>query len=815
MSRWNRSNTRLWPLLAAAALCVAFGWLSVDAAAVPLQGGNGGSKSSPAGEKAGPPAPKSSKGKSQTKKSKAAEAPEEPLAQETLDPIAEELGGSGQVDPITGLGLRNPVCDKPGQIRSTQTRLSCIENGTPESKYPSSNYGFDVFIDSGIDAPSGAFAKALVMILNGIWLGLIFVLKLVLALLGLAFGLNPFSDGDSMHEIAAALDRMYRTITNPWLSVMIVAGGIWFAYKGLLRRELAAGVGGTLAGMAMLIVGLWVINQPAASVGRLGKISDEVAVTAISAPRSGSLARPTGTYAEALSHTWAQLVEVPFAGLNFSDVRWAMGPPPKEAVERANEHFCEDAGALALLAAQKDMDNDEAAKACQQFAQRRYGKPRRVIDLYLRSSPGSPARADLWDYFDKDEADKYKAKVAAQGGDGVLTRLSMLVLFSLGLIGAVMLLAWLALRLFTQAAIAFVLLLAAPFAVFFPLLGESGRRAFKTWGLTLIGATVAKIVYAAFLSVVLLGMTILGKVGDATGFLLACAFAWAVFLKRIELIGWMSVGDVEGGRNVSPIAQFLAWSGARRVTRTATGTVRGIGSRGAHNWRQRFGNRNEEATQPTIGRLGSSARRMTEPRIGEAREPVSRSAANRGTAHSAGGAPQSRQASGNAMPTTDHRATAAGHAADQFGQTKKMLTYAETSGLNLGNHRKDEDEDRSAAGDARRASANNSSARAQSANTRRAEVEKARNRERQDPGKHFAKTSEKSQDQNKAPPKEPGRVVSSSSQGKQWTAQQSKGGIPQTSETLPPANRRPHWLKPRAPSNRAPDRRRYISRGNG
>ena len=109
-----------------------------------------------------------------------------------------------------------------------------------------------------------------------------------------------------------------------------------------------------------------------------------------------------------------------------------------------------------------------------------------MIDLYLRSSPGSHAREALWDYFDND--DEYKAKVAAQGGDGALTRLSMLALFAIGLLGAILLLAWLAIRLFTQAAIAFVLLLAAPFALFFPLLGDGGRRAFKTWGLTLLGA---------------------------------------------------------------------------------------------------------------------------------------------------------------------------------------------------------------------------------------------------------------------------------------------------------------------------------------
>src|SRR6201999_482937 len=143
--------------------------------------------------------------------------------------------------------------------------------------------------------------------------------------------------------------------------------------------------------------------------------------------------------------------------------------------------------------------------------------PRRVIDLYLRSSPGSAARAALWNYFDKEEGDKYKPKVAAQGGDGVITRLSMLALFAIGLLGALLLLAWLGVRLLPQAAIPFVLLLALPFALFFPLLGDWGRRSFRRFGLALVGAVLAKVIYAAFLSVVLLGIVVLGSVDGSAG----------------------------------------------------------------------------------------------------------------------------------------------------------------------------------------------------------------------------------------------------------------------------------------------------------
>ncbi len=383
-----------------------------------------------------------------------------------VDTEARELGATGQVDPLSGLGIRDPVCDQLAQIRSRETRLACETGGTPESNYPASNYGFDIFISTGITHPIGDILYGFATVLNGIWLGLIFVLKLVLELLGLAFGLNPFSSGQTMSHISAALGRVYAGITDPWLSATVVAGGIWFAYRGLLRRELAAGVAGTLAGIAMLIVGLWVIHQPRESVGQLAGLSDEVALAAISAPQSGSVSRPSGTYAETMSSTWSRLVEVPFAGLDFSDVKWALGAPPEEAVQKSNEKFCADFGALALLAVLSNLGNTQAKEACAGFARKRYGRPKSVIDLYLRSSPGSPAREALWSYFNGDQL--YKAKVAAQGGNGVLTRLSMLALFAIALAGAILLLAWLAIRLFSQAAIAFVLLLAAPFALFLP-----------------------------------------------------------------------------------------------------------------------------------------------------------------------------------------------------------------------------------------------------------------------------------------------------------------------------------------------------------
>jgi len=246
-----------------------------------------------------------------------------------------------------------------------------------------------------------------------------------------------------------------------------------------------------------------------------------------------------------------------------------------------------------------------------------------VIDLYLRSSPGSPARQALWDYFDG--SDEYKPKVAAQGGDGVLTRLSMLALFSVGLLGAILLLAWLAIRLFTQAATAFVLLLAAPFALFFPLLGDSGRRAFKSWGLTL-SAALAKAIYAAFLSLVLLGIAILGRAGgeggSATGFLLSAAFCWSVFLKRADLVGWLSIGHAGHGLGPSLATLMLPRRLSRTTVGASGGVVKALGHRNAQ-WLRASRAEQGEATRATArDSLHGRARALADSRHEEARRTV-------------------------------------------------------------------------------------------------------------------------------------------------------------------------------------------------
>ena len=264
--------------------------------------------------------------------------------------LAKELGSSRPGRP--GRRARHP---QPGlrsarpDPRRAPPASAAKPTAAPESDYPTSNYGFDVFISTGVTHPIGDFTAAFVTILNGIWLGLIFVLKLILELLGLAFGLNPFADGATMSRISASIGRVYDAAHR---TLALGAGRLRRHLVRLprpdLRRDLAGSVAGTLAAIAMLVLGLWVVHQPRESVGRLAAPLRTKSPSAAIAPRSraASTARSAPT-PKRCRRPGSRLVEVPFAGLDFSDVSWALSRPPPEAVKTADDCFCEDIGALA------------------------------------------------------------------------------------------------------------------------------------------------------------------------------------------------------------------------------------------------------------------------------------------------------------------------------------------------------------------------------------------------------------------------------------------------------------------------------------
>jgi hypothetical protein len=461
-------------------------------------------------------------------------------------------------------------------------RRNCRVTGTPESHFPTSNYGFEIHIDTGLDNIVGNFQTLLAHLAEAIWMAMLFVLNLVLTLLGWALSLAPFSDNQVMASMSAGLERFYLVFTSPWLVAAMVAIGAWAVWRGLVQRQVASGVAGAAASVALMGLALWVLHEPRTTVGTAAGFANAAAQEVIAAPQRGSLSDPSASYANSVARAWDSMTLPGFAALNFSDLGWALSAPDPRLLATADKTACLDNAYLGqmprswarlVLAAFLSGDSIDCSKVLPALP-----APRTNAEIWLRNSPGSPARNSLWEEFSGEYP--YSGYLAIQGGGGAWTRLPLVILISLGLLGGIALLAWLSIRIFVQTAVAFVLVLSAPLALFLPAFGERGRAAFMHWGGTLLGALLSKLVYAALLSVALFGTTVISEAvptgaGAFMAFLVMSAFWWSLFLKRNDILSFISVADDEGGSGT--LGKLGSLYAIRQVGRAIGGAAGGVG----------------------------------------------------------------------------------------------------------------------------------------------------------------------------------------------------------------------------------------------
>jgi len=543
-------------------------------------------------------------------------------------------GGSRPVGTVNPLAIENPFCE---QDLARAQRRNCRVTGTPEGRYPVSNYGLDIHVDTGLDNIIGNFQALLAQIANAIWQAALFVLSLIITLLGWAFGLSPFTDSTAVAEIDRGLEQFYRAFTAPWLVVGMVALGAWLLWRAVARRQVSSAIGAAALTLVSMLAALWVVHEPRQSIGTAAKFTNAAAMTVLAAPQRGSLSSPVASYGETTTAVWNAMTIPGFAALNFSNVDWALSAPDAELLETSNRYACLDSAYLAQIpprrwerllgsAAEDGADCAELGEIAP--------APRTNAEIYLRSSPGSAAREVLWEEHTDDAP--YASYLAIQGSGGAWTRLPLVVLVVLGLLGGICLLAWLALRIFVQAAVAFVLVLAAPLALFFPAFGEVGRRAFVLWGGTLLGALVSKLVYAALLSVSLFATTVIGSLADDAGammaFLVMAGLWWAVFLKRESLVSFLSVSsDGEGGDGrIGRVLGLYAAArvGSRMLTPLQSAVTRGAGAAKA----SLVGDRGDhaQATRRIAQRdLSAPAARRLDQRLDASRAVAAEQAARR------------------------------------------------------------------------------------------------------------------------------------------------------------------------------------------
>jgi hypothetical protein len=492
------------------------------------------------------------------------------------DPPAPAAGGdaepaAGNPDPFVSLGARSPFCRRPG----LSSRPGCRIASSIAHTYPVSNYGLDVQIETRIDKVEDNLFAAIQSVGALLWLGLVYALKGVLLLLEWAFSLDLLNE--AMGSVRRALGQLHqRVLGTPWFMAAIAIAGLWGIWRGLVQRRTIQTATGLAATVALMLCALVVIRDPAGTVGHASRLANEASLGFMSAASTGTVDRPESSFARSSERLFDALVLRPWCALEFGDVRWCTATR-KEGFSNADLWLAfpadgDQRAALYKLTKGEDPDSggvfDDLGDLVGGVL--RHG-PGPLTGVLLSMQAGGDGAGGLPDEV-KALVREDASKVALQEKDGTFTRVALVCLVALGVLGAICLLLYLAIKLVLAGLLALLLLLLAPAMLLVPAFGDAGREAFVSWAKRLVAAIAAKLIYALLLALVVVAAGALAAlpVGWFGTWLLQTAFWWGVLIKRHELTGFLSVGQHDGERR-GPSTLLRTYQNARAARAVTVG----------------------------------------------------------------------------------------------------------------------------------------------------------------------------------------------------------------------------------------------------
>ncbi len=458
-------------------------------------------------------------------------------------------------DTLVDNGLGSPLCGNPEEL-STAEQRSCQTADFVAAPDPTNDYAFDVNINTGVSMWGNDIAATLENFAQFGWMVLVSATHGLVVMFEWCYSLNLLTHS-LLHEVAVALHDARLSFTEPWMAIALAVASTLAVYHGLIRRRVTDTIGGALAMLAMMAGGLWVIADPAGTVGAVEQWANQAGVGTLAVVASGSPSHPERTLAESMQVLFRSAVSTPWCYMEFGDVDWC------ENSEQVDPGLHKVGLAIA--------DSEEKKSGCHDLCDAGASLGDRTLaasavllreartngELFLALPANESERnsvkntGTLLDVLcgGGGSADKCRGPTAPQAEfrseKATGSRLLGLFLIWIGALGMLLLLGFLALRLLYAALMGLFFLLLAPAAVLAPALGDGGRAAFRGWALKLIEAVVAKLTYSFLLGVVLLmmklllGLTVLGW---WTKWLLISAFWWSAFLKRDQVFGFAPGG---------------------------------------------------------------------------------------------------------------------------------------------------------------------------------------------------------------------------------------------------------------------------------
>jgi hypothetical protein len=414
-----------------------------------------------------------------------------------------------------------------------------------------------VHIDTGVLGVSqgGLLSAVQGLMIEPIWMALVWVVHAMVVMLEWGFTVDLLGTS-SARGLGNGLARMREAFTAPLLPLALAVASVLAAYHGIVRRRGSRALGDTVVMAAMMAGGLWVIGNPSGTVGFLAAWTNEASLGALTAGASGTPSTTSGGMGQQMRGLFAMTVEAPWCYMEFGDVAWC----------RDASRLDPDARAAGLRIASGELllatcgHRTEGLPTCsplhgtEQSALTRGAellrRARTNADLFLSLPPNSPARNGISEdpsllraICRGAEATTCQGNAAAQAefrtNSGTWARVGGLLLITGGLAGVLLLFGFVGVRLLTAATLSLLLLLLAPAAVLAPAFGERGREVFRLWASRLLGAVLAKVLFAFLLGVLLAVLGVISSlpaIGWWAQWLLMSSFAWTAFARRHHVL---------------------------------------------------------------------------------------------------------------------------------------------------------------------------------------------------------------------------------------------------------------------------------------
>ena len=483
------------------------------------------------------------------------------------------------------------------------TRRNCETSGFLASAAPTGDFGLDVHIDTGVFGLSsgGLLSTVQDLLVAPTWMALVWIVHALIVMLEWCFTLDLL-EGEL--GLAQGLASAQRYLTSPWLPLVLAIASALLVYEGLVRRRVAESLGQALVVFAMTAGGLWLMMNPAGTVGALSGWANQAGLGTLAVAAQGTPVSPARALGVGMDGVFEATIEGPWCYLEFGDVRWCRDPAMLDhGLKEAGLNIAREELAPVPCEAASGCGGPSPAPAVARSA-RLLTEARTNGALFLALPSNGPQRNSINDLRSllrelcrTAEATSCTGPTAAQAefrtNSGTWARVGGLLLISVGALGMVLLLGHIGLRLLMAAMLSLFYLLLAPGIVLAPAVGERGRALFRAWLTRLFGAVLSKLLFAFLLGVVLAVMGVLESLdglGWWTQWLLMSAFWWGVFLKRHELLGGAAgfLPGVErhrrapfGRRAAEMVERPLRIRNALRSRTGDGGTTRPMGGRAA------------------------------------------------------------------------------------------------------------------------------------------------------------------------------------------------------------------------------------------